>query len=83
MNNIWHINIPEERDFISKNDIETFILKPDNCPIYNKGIIGIKTQECINNPLQWKFNNYKCYRNLSIGNWTIFEKNPHVNISFI
>ena len=75
MNNPWKLDITAEREFITKNIIGTFIQKPDICPICKTGKIGFKNNNSFNNPIQYKYNNYKCCRNISIRNGTIFEYN--------
>ena len=83
MNNPWNVDITAEREFITKNIIGTFIQKPEICPICETGKIGFKNNNSINNPIQYKCNNYKCCRNISIRKDTIFEYNPRTPFSVL
>ena len=83
MNNPWNLDITAEREFITKNVIGIFIQKPDICPIWKTGKIGFKNYDSFNNPIQYKCNNYKCYRNISIRKETIFEYNPRTPLSVL
>ena len=81
--NNWNINLINEKSFIQKYIIGTFIFKPDICPFCKKGMSGIKNHESDLNPIQWKCNNYKCCRNLPIRKGSIFQFNTKTPLSIL
>jgi hypothetical protein len=70
----WGISLKEEREIWTKKFLKVLIPIPDKCNICKTGVIYIRNNNSINNPLLGKCNNYKCQRQIYLRIGTIFEK---------
>lgn len=68
------ISLEEEGDIWTKKSLKVLIPIPDKCNICKTGLIYIRNNNSINNPLLGKCINYKCQRQKYLRKGTIFEK---------
>lgn len=81
--NLWNINLEEERNFWSTNIIGTFIKLPNICIYCNTGKICLRKNSSYINPYLGKCNYYKCNREYYLRKDTIFEKHNKTPCSVI
>ena len=70
----WKIDIETERKFWIKNLLNVFIILPDKCKACNKGVICLRNNNSLINPLLGKCNWYKFNKELYLRKKQNFSK---------